>query len=57
MGPQVCNTCKINKEPSQFALLRPGKLDGTCRACKEVQKGAKAISAKQPNTNQEKLIA
>lgn len=56
MSPQICNACKQNKLPEEYALLRPGKLDGTCRACKQIQKGAKAIAAKQTNSNQGALI-
>lgn len=52
MGPKVCKSCKHNKEPKDFALLRPGKLDKTCRACKQIQKAAKLIAKKQPNPNQ-----
>jgi hypothetical protein len=55
MGPQVCKTCKRNKEPQAFALLRPGKLDSTCRDCKQIQKGAKAIATKQTNPDQKAL--
>jgi iron-sulfur cluster repair protein YtfE (RIC family) len=56
MGPQVCKACKHNKAPEAFALLRPGKLDHVCRGCKAIQKAAKQIAAKQPNTNQGALI-